>query len=78
MRERSRRADRGFDFLGYRLSPNALAVARPTLERFATRALVGVNCEAADPERLAAGRPPRACGQAATAPDGCEPEQPES
>ena len=32
------RAAKGFDFLGYRLSPKGLAVAKQTLERFAERA----------------------------------------
>ncbi len=32
------RAERGFDFLGYRLSPRGLAVARQTWQRFAERA----------------------------------------
>ena len=32
------RPAKGFDFLGYRLSPKGLAVAKQTLERFAERA----------------------------------------
>ncbi|MHC4225343.1 MAG: reverse transcriptase domain-containing protein [Planctomycetota bacterium] len=32
------RVERGFDFLGYRLSPKGLTVAKQTLERFVTRA----------------------------------------
>ena len=32
------RAAKGFEFLGYRLSPQGLAVARPTWQRFAERA----------------------------------------
>jgi hypothetical protein len=32
------RAVKGFDFLGYRLSPQGLSVAKPTQERFAARA----------------------------------------
>ena len=32
------RVERGFDFLGYRLSPNGLTVARQTLDRFGARA----------------------------------------
>jgi hypothetical protein len=32
------RAAKGFEFLGYRLSPNGLTVAKQTVERFAERA----------------------------------------
>jgi hypothetical protein len=32
------RVERGFDFLGYRLSPNGLTVARQTWKRFVERA----------------------------------------
>ena len=32
------RIEKGFDFLGYRISPDGLSVAQPTLDRFVEKA----------------------------------------